>query len=156
MVEEGQELYEESMGWLYDNTWVIGIIYVVFGPLIAFWGSKLFPYITSTLVGFFTVTILCSISLNAGWMVTMGGSIATICVAVVLGVIAACIVVRYTWLMISLLGMVAGFFAGSFLFALISGMTGGSFNAVWGYWFLACASAVIGLVLAFYFGMPLV
>ena len=113
------------MGWLYDNSWVIGIIYLVFGPLIAFFGSKLFPYITSTLVGFFVVTVLCSISLSAGWMVSMGGSIATICVAVVLGVIAGCIVVRYTWLMISLLGMVAGFFGGSFLFALISGMTGG-------------------------------
>ena len=144
------------MGWLYDNTWVIGIIYLVFGPLIAFFGSKLFPYITSTLVGFFVVTILCSISLNAGWMVSMGGSIATICVAVVLGVIAACIVVRYTWLMISLLGMVAGFFGGTFLFALISGMTGGNWNAVWGYWVIAVGCAIVGAVLALYLGLPLV
>ena len=144
------------MGWLYDNTWAIGIIYVVFGPLIAFFGGKWFPYITSTLVGLFTVTILCQVSLNAGWMVTMGGSIATIVVAVLLGVVAACIVVRMTWLMLCLLGMVAGFFGGSFLFALISGMTGGMWNEVWGYWVLAVGCAVVGGVLALYLGLPLV
>ena len=144
------------MGWLYDNTWCIGIIYVVFGPLIAFFGGKWFPYITSTLVGLFTVTILCQVSLNAGWMVTMGGSIATIVVAVLLGVIAACIVVRMTWLMLCLLGMVAGFFGGSFLFAVISGMTGGMWNEVWGYWVLAVGCAIVGAVLALYLGLPLV
>ena len=144
------------MGWLYDNTWAIGIIYVVFGPLIAFFGGKWFPYITSTLVGLFTVTVLCQVSLNAGWMVTMGGSIATIVVAVLLGVVAACIVVRMTWLMLCLLGMVAGFFGGSFLFALISGMTGGMWNEVWGYWVLAVGCAVVGGVLALYLGLPLV
>ena len=144
------------MGWLYDNTWAIGIIYVVFGPLIAFFGGKWFPYITSTLVGLFTITILCQVSLNAGWMVTMGGSIATIVVAVLLGVVAACIVVRMTWLMLCLLGMVAGFFGGSFLFALISGMTGGMWNEVWGYWVLAVGCAIVGAVLALYLGLPLV
>ena len=144
------------MGWLYDNTWAIGIIYVVFGPLIAFFGGKWFPYITSTLVGLFTVTILCQVSLNAGWMVTMGGSIATIVVAVLLGVVAALIVVRMTWLMLCLLGMVAGFFGGSFLFALISGMTGGMWNEVWGYWVLAVGCAVVGGVLALFLGLPLV
>ena len=144
------------MGWLYDNTWAIGIIYVVFGPLIAFFGGKWFPYITSTLVGLFTVTVLCQVSLNAGWMVTMGGSIATIVVAVLLGVVAACIVVRMTWLMLCLLGMVAGFFGGSFLFALISGMTGGMWNEVWGYWVLAVGCAVVGGVLSLYLGLPLV
>jgi len=58
-------------------------------------------------------------------MESTGGSIATICVALVLGIIAGCLVRRNFKLMLALLGMVAGFFGGSFLFALISGMTGG-------------------------------
>ena len=144
------------MGWLYDNTWAIGIIYLIFGPIVAFFGGKWFPYITATLVGLFTVSFLCSISLNAGWMATTGGATASIIVAIVIAVFIGWIVKKHFNVMLALLGLVGGFFAGSFLFALVSGMTGGSFNAVWGYWFLACASAVIGLVLAFYFGMPLV
>ena len=54
--------------------------------------------------------------------------------------------------MLALLGMVAGFFAGSFLFALISGMTGGSWNETWGYWLLTITGAVVGAVLALYLG----
>jgi len=57
--EKAEDALDESMGWLYDNTWAIGIIYVVFGPLIAFFGGKWFPYITATLVGLFTLTVLC-------------------------------------------------------------------------------------------------
>ena len=144
------------MGWLYDNTWVIGIIYLVFGPMIAFFGSKLFPYITSTLVGLFVVIILCSISLSAGLMVSMAGCIATICVSVVLGFITSRVVIRYTWLMVWLLGMVAGFFAGTFLYALLTAMTGGNWNVVWGYWVFAVGCAILGIFLARYLGLSLV
>lgn len=144
------------MGWLYDNTWAIGIIYVVFGPIIAFFGAKWFPWITSTLAGLFTVTLLCSVGLSAGWMDSMGGSIAVITVAVILGIVIAVIVVRHTWIMLMCLGGVAGFFGGSFLFALISGMTGGSWNAVWGYWVLAVVCAIVGALLAIKLGLPVV
>ena len=144
------------MGWLYDNLWCVGIIYLVFGPLIAFFGGKWFPYITATLVGLFIVSGTCSIGLNAGWMESTGSSIAVFSVAIVLAVIAGCLVRRNFKLMLALLGLVAGFFGGSFLFALISGMTGGSWNDLWGYWVIACIAAIVGCVLALYIGMPLV
>ena len=89
-------------------------------------------------------------------MVSMGGSIATISVAFVLAILAGCLVRRHVKVMFALLGLIAGFFGGSFLFALISGMTGGSWNAVWGFWVLACTMAVVGCVLALFIGMPLV
>lgn len=47
------------MGWLFENTWAIGIIYVILGPIIAFFGGKWFPYITATLVGLFTINVTC-------------------------------------------------------------------------------------------------
>ena len=58
--------------------------------------------------------------------------------------------------MLGLLGLVGGFFSGSFLFAMISGVTGGAWDAEWGYWFLSCITGVAGLVLAFRYGIPLV
>ena len=144
------------MGWLYENTWCIGIIYLVFGPLIALFGGKWFSYITATLVALFTMTFSCNIALSAGWMVSVGGSVATLTVSLVLGIIAGCLVRRQFKVMLCLVGMVAGFFGGTFLFALISGMTGGSWNAVWGFWVLACTCAIVGALLACWFGMPLV
>lgn len=113
------------MGWLYENTWCIGIIYLVFGPLIALFGGKWFSYIVATLVALFTITFSCNIALTAGWMVSVGGSISTICVSTVLGVLAGCLVRRNFTVMLTLMGLVAGFFGGTFCFALISGMTGG-------------------------------
>lgn len=129
---------------------------MIFGPIIAFFGAKWFPWITSTLVGLFVISLLTSLSLSAGWMATMVGSIVTIVIAVILGVIAAIIVVRHTWIMLGLLGVVAGFFGGSFLFALIAGMTGGSWNAVWGFWVIASVCALIGAVLTIKLGLPIV
>ena len=58
--------------------------------------------------------------------------------------------------MLGLLGLAGGFFSGAFLFAMISGVTGGAWDAEWGYWFLSCISAIAGLVLAFKYGLPLV
>ena len=54
-----------------------------------------------------------------------------------------------------LLGLAGGFFGGAFLFAVISGVTGGSFDAEWGYWFLSCVCAIAGFALSFKYGIPL-
>jgi hypothetical protein len=142
------------MGWLQDNEWAVGIIYLVSGPLIALFGASWFPYIVASLVAIFLIGIVCGISLACGWMVSTGGTIATCSVALVLGIVAGCIVRRNIKLMLGLLGMIAGFFSGSLLFALISSMSG--WNAVWGFWVISCILAIIGCIAAVYFGMPVV
>ena len=58
--------------------------------------------------------------------------------------------------MLGLLGLVGGFFSGAFTFAMISALTGGKLNAEWVYWFLSITSALAGLVISFYFGVPLI
>ena len=143
-------------GWLQENLWVVGIIYVIFGPLIAFFGAKWFPYIIATLVGLFTISFLYLVADSAGWLVSTGASIGVLCGAIALGILAACLVRRNFKVMLALLGLVAGFFGGSLLFALISGMTGGEWNAVWGFWVFSCVCAVAGCIAAIYLGMPLV
>lgn len=82
------------------------------------------------------------ISMSAGWMVSTGGAIGVVVVSVNLGIIAGCIVKRYIWLMVGMLGLVAGFFAGATIFAVIYGTTG--WSALWGFWVIAISLAVIG------------
>ena len=93
---------------------------------------------------------------SAGWLTSTGISIGVLCGATALGILAGCLVRRNFKVMLGLLGLVAGFFGGSLLFALISGMTGGSFNEVWGFWVFSCVCALAGCILAIFLGMPLV
>ena len=156
MNQQAQETIDDATGWLDENPWCIGIIYVVFGPLIAFFGAKWFPYITATLSALFVTSFIYLVCDSAGWLESTGAQIGTLCGALVAGIIVGCVVRRNFKFMLGLLGLVAGFFGGSLVFALISGMTGGEWNAVWGYWVISVACAVIGCVLAIYLGMPVV
>lgn len=148
------DLTEDGLGWLYENEWAIGVIYLIVGPLVAIFGSRWFPYIVASLVALFTISVICGLSLSFGWMGSVGGSIATVVVALILGVLLGCLVRRHFKWMLGLLGLIAGFFGGSLIFALISGMSG--WNAVWGFWVISVLMAIIGCILAIYLGLPLV
>jgi len=63
-------------------------------------------------------------------------------VAINLGLIAGCIVKRYIWLMVGMLGLVAGFFAGATIFSIIYACVG--WSAIWGFWVIAITLAAIG------------
>ena len=117
-------------------------------------GAAWFPYIVAAIVAIFCIGTTCMISLSAGWMATTTGTAVTCSVAVVLGIIAGCVVRRNFKLMLGLLGLISGFFSGSLLFALISGMSG--WNAIWGFWVISAVMAIIGCVATIYLGMPVV
>lgn len=143
------------MGWLYENEWCIGVIYLIAGPLIAIFGVSMFPYIVASLVAIFMMGLVCGLALAFGWMASTGGTIAVLCVAVILGVLAGCLVRRRIKWMLGVLGLISGFFAGGLIFALISAMAGG-WTAVWAYYTFSALLAIVGCVLAIYIGLPLV
>ena len=149
------DLFDEYSSWLYENGWCIGIIYLIAGPLIALFGVTMFPYVVASLVAIFTLGFFCGLGFAFGWMETTGGTIAIILAGLVLGILAGCLVRRNFKWMLGLLGMIGGFFAGSLLFSLISGMAGG-WNAVWGYWVFSSILAIVGCIAACYIGMPVV
>lgn len=144
----------EYLGWLSENQWAIGILYLVVGPLLALFGQKWFPYVTAALVAIFVIGIICSLSLAFGWMASTVGTVVVLVVALILGVLAGILVRRNIRLMVALLGGVAGFFSGALIFALIASSTG--WTAVWGYWLVCSLMAAIGVVVAFYFGLTVV
>lgn len=125
ITDKFEQAADDSLGWLYENEWAIGIIYLVAGPLIALFGATWFPYIVASLVAIFTIGLVCMVSMTAGWMAGSIGTAVTCSVALVLGVVIGCVVRRNFKMMLGLLGLIFGFFSGSLLFALISGMTGG-------------------------------
>merc|ERR1719510_267812 len=89
-----------------------------------------------------------------GWMTSTVGTVVTFIVALILGILAGCIVRRNVWIMVGLLGLVAGWFSGTFVNAFIVAVSG--WEASWGFWVISILMAVIGCVLACYLGTTVV
>lgn len=145
---------EVYLGWLHDNEWAIGIIYIIAGPLIGLFGAAWFPYVVASLVAIFTMGIVLGLSLAFGWMTTTVGTVVTFIVAIIAGVVLGILIRRNIWCMIGLVGMIAGFFSGSLVYALICGMSG--WEAVWGFWVISVIMAAVGCVAACYLGKTVV
>ena len=75
------------LGWLYDHEWVIGLIYLIFGPLVALFGVQWFPYVCAALVCVFTFGAIVFGSLSFGLMVTTTGNVVTFILALLVGVL---------------------------------------------------------------------
>ena len=112
------------------------------GPLIALMGLRYFHLVAAGITALFVMIICFYTGMSAGWMSSIGGSIAVVLVAINLGLIAGCIVKRYIWLMVGMLGLVAGFFAGATIFSIIYACVG--WSAIWGFWVIAITLAAIG------------
>ena len=80
--------------------------------------------------------------MGLGLCATAGSAIGVFLLLIILASVAALSLRKYAWTMIPILGVIAGFFFGSFLFTVIANSSG--WEAEWGYWFLTCFFAVIG------------
>jgi len=142
------------MNWLAENEWCIGIIYLVLGPILAIFGLQWFPYVTASLIAIFIITVVASLGLAFGFMNSTGGLIAVLAVGLLLGILAGCLIRRKIWLMVGLLGLVAGFFSGALVFALISSASG--WTAAWGWWVISIVMAIVGALVTYWLGKPVV
>lgn len=88
------------------------------------------------------------------WMNSGAGCAIIMCLALLLGVISGMLVRRKIWLMVSLLGVVAGFFSGAFIYAMIYSING--WDAVWGYYLISITFAIIGFLLSLKLGKSIV
>ena len=89
-------------------------------------------------------------------MASRGGAAGSICGAIAIGVLVGYVVRHQIPVMLGLLGLVGGFFSGTFTFAFIVGATGGRLNAEWVYWFFAIVSAIAGLIAGYYKGTVII
>lgn len=109
---------------------------------------------TASLIGIFIVGVVCSLSLAFGFMTSTAAGVIIFIVALGLGVLAGVLIRRKIWLMVGLLGLIAGFFSGSLFFALLGSMTG--LTANWAYWVVSAILGITGCILACFFGKTIV
>ena len=84
----------------------------------------------------FTIKLICGVSLALGGMDDKIGTIVTLCLDVILGMLFGCFLSLNQPIMIDILSFSCSFYSRVFLFVIICWCTGGKWNAVWGYYTL--------------------
>lgn len=128
-----------------ENQWLLGVIYLVAGPLIGLLGAEMFPWIMAILITLGISLFLGAICLAFGFMeTTLGFAISTI-VVLGIGVLIGVLVFRKKHVLFGALGTLTGFYAGTFIDALV---IQAGYESAWTYWFISVTLAVIGFVVA--------
>ena len=135
------EIEDERAGLLKNHQWVLGMIYVVAGPLIALFGKALFPYMTATLSGIFTMVFCNMYGVAHDWTLTDNGCIKVFVGSIIIGIVVGLIVRRSIWLMVGFLGFIAGMLFGNLL--LITACVAAK-EATWCYWTIVTILAICG------------
>jgi len=81
-----------------DYPWIMGIVYIACGPIIALFGKRWFPWVVATFVSVFTFLAVLMLFSVFGWMAETVGLIICIIVALGLGIFAFWFVKRTVWL----------------------------------------------------------
>lgn len=111
-------------GFLTDYPWLLGVIFLVGGPVIGLYGQRLLKWVIAGLVCLFAACFLVVIASAMTWMDTTVGFVLCTCIAIGVGVFLGWLTIKWkiARLGMYLLGGFAGFFVGAFIFTLCLAM----------------------------------
>ena len=140
--------------WLSENPTVLGLVFLLVGPVIAMMGKRWFPYIAASIGA---ITVICGVMLLAGLFGFMSswvwGTISLL-VAVLVGVLFGMFLRRAVWTAVGITGAISGFLFGGFVYTLILQASG--WKSLYGYWGLAVTFCVLFTVLSCIYGQQMV
>ena len=136
------------------NPWVLGIILVIVGPLIATQGLKFFPFVVMGVTGLGSFYILMAILGEIGLTGTTIGMWICIIGSLAVAILAALFIRKRLWIAIGALGAFGGFLGGVLLFDIIAASSG--WGPEYAFWILAILFAILGWFLAIKHGILLV
>ena len=145
-ISTGNELTK----WLDNNPWVLAVVLLVSGTIIAFCGKAWFPNVAAVVTCLCVMSGIAHLAAHFGWLATSWSPWVILVAATILGFIAGGIVKRHVWFAVGLMGSVGGFFMGLLLFGLIAATT--DFAENWAMIVFACVLAVVGGFLFFKWG----
>lgn len=132
-----------------DNVWLSGTILVIIGAIMVFFGQRFFRYVMGLLGAFVAFLTIMYFSSLFGWLGETWSLVTLLVIAVLVGLLLGFIVFKSVPICICLLGVMAGFFGASALFAVIVATTG--YDALWLLITMAVIFSILAGVLAFKF-----
>ena len=133
-----------------DHLLLIGVIFLLFSPILILWrnGFIFSPCIRKSILTLFFIIIYILISMSAGWMAEVDGTVIVALVSTILGGLTGYLLEAFIWKRLSLrsfltlLCFIGGFFLGNLVFAIICASSG--WRAAWGYWLISTAIGILG------------
>jgi hypothetical protein len=101
-----------------DYPWVIGIVLIVGGPIVALFGRRFFPWVTAGIVAVTTLMaalVFCEIT---GFLDKPIEICASLIFSISMATIAGWFVMKTVWVAIGILGVIGGLFIGELIYAL--------------------------------------
>lgn len=140
--------------WLSENPTVLGVVFLLVGPIIAMMGKRWFPYIAASIGA---ITVFCGVMLLAGlfgfFSSWLWGSISFL-VALLVGVLFGMFLRRAVWTAVGITGAISGFLFGGFIYTVI--LQTFAWKSLYGYWGLAVSFCVLFTVLSCIYGQQMV
>jgi len=152
MTAEVNEATASAMaGWsavMNSYPWILGIVFILAGLVIALQGYKLFKWIATGLIAGGSALFVIVFFTSLGWMDATVGTVLTCLTALLVGAVCGYIVYRYEKVQDLALGIVGGYFLGFMIYSIC---LAAGWNSVWGMLVLTILGAIAGAVFAFKF-----
>lgn len=133
-----------------ENEWIVGIILLVFGSFIGLVGLKFLRVTAAAVISIGVILTTLIFSSIFGFFDTTLGMVLTICVALTVAVIFGLLTVFFVWVSMGCIGVLGGFFAGSFVYeATIMQF---DFSHAWGFMTMTISGVILGLILVVKYG----
>jgi len=148
------EFDPDDYSWFEENKIYFVLLALIVGPITAFGGKRLFPYVAATVISlftFFVVLIICSISGGFG---TTLGLVLSILAALVFAIAVGICTRRCFWFNVAVLGAIAGLCLGAVLYSLIA--ISFEVQSEWAFGISCVIMGIIGGIYAWYRGEQLI
>jgi len=119
-------------GFIEACKWIIGITFIIVGPVIGMLGKRWFPWVVAIFAGGCAWGMFCLLFLVFGWMDNSAGFWICLIVALGLAVGVSWLVKKAIWFEVGLLGVMGGFFFATYSYSLIIAASG--WDSVAFYW----------------------
>ena len=140
--------------WLSENPTVLGIVFLLVGPIIAMCGKRWFPYIAAGIgaISMISLVMLCAglFGLLSSWV----WGVVSVLVALAAGILFGMFLRKMVWTAVGITGAISGFLFGGFVYTLI--LQAFNWKSYWGYWGLAVSFCVLFTVLTCKYGQQMV
>ena len=140
--------------WLSSNPWLLAIFFLIVGPICAFMGKRWFPYVVGTIGAITTISTIVIVGATHGAADHTAGLVILLVCALGAGILVGVLLRRAIWIGVGLVGIVAGFALGSFIYGVILAATG--WQSYWGAVLICVFGALLGGVLTFTLGKEIV
>lgn len=132
-----------------DHPWILGVLMLLGGPIVALFGKRWFPWVTSGIAFVFSFCFILMILSVFGWMTTTVGLAICLTVTLLLALLAAWFVFKATWIGVGVCGVVGGYFLGTLIYTMF--LTTFDFSSIYAMVGFSVFSALVGGLVAWNF-----